>query len=337
MLANTIKSLPAYDHILCNVEQEADDLKLHGHIVRSYDLGYRNIFSLPSVLIKLLKVIKHHNASIIHAHLIPAVWIARIAWKLSKPSEFYFTIHSLLSKDPFEKNRLSLLIERLTYTRSQKVIAVSHTALEDYQRFIPIKGESLVIYNFVEDSFFNQKNITNNLHELQIVSVGNLKSSKNYLYLLDSLAIAKNYHLDIFGSGPLTSVVEETIKKKNLNVNLKGKGNEMHKLLPVYDLFVSASLHEGYGIAVTEAMACGIPVLVSDIPVFREIVGDSGFYFSLTDPEDLSRKINAIQILKQNGQLTAWGRKAKERAIQIASKTVYLEKLKAAYRTGVGS
>ena len=46
---------------------------------------------------------------------------------------------------------------------------------------------------------------------------------------------------------------------------------------------VVPSLAEGFGIPVIEAMACGTQILVSDIPVFREIAGDDARYF---DPHD---------------------------------------------------
>ena len=57
--------------------------------------------------------------------------------------------------------------------------------------------------------------------------------------------------------------------------------------LPYYyclaDFFVYISLYEGFGLPPLEAMACGTPVLASDIPVHREILGDAAEY---VDPED---------------------------------------------------
>lgn len=57
---------------------------------------------------------------------------------------------------------------------------------------------------------------------------------------------------------------------------------------------IMASLTEGFGLPVIEAMQMGLPVLASDIPVFREIGGDYPIYFSLQNPENLARAIDDL-------------------------------------------
>jgi glycosyltransferase involved in cell wall biosynthesis len=57
---------------------------------------------------------------------------------------------------------------------------------------------------------------------------------------------------------------------------------------------VSASRDEGFGIPLVEAMALGTPLVVSDIPVFREVGGDAAAY---VDPDDLHGFVRAVQEL----------------------------------------
>lgn len=57
---------------------------------------------------------------------------------------------------------------------------------------------------------------------------------------------------------------------------------------------VYPSLYEGFGLPVVEAMSCGVPVIVSDIPSLREVGGDAVLTFNPADPEDLAQKIGSV-------------------------------------------
>ncbi len=52
------------------------------------------------------------------------------------------------------------------------------------------------------------------------------------------------------------------------------------------------SLHEGFSLPIVEAMACGAPLLLSDIPVHREIAGPAAAFFDPYDPEDLAKQLD---------------------------------------------
>lgn len=58
---------------------------------------------------------------------------------------------------------------------------------------------------------------------------------------------------------------------------------------------VHASLDEGFGIPVLEAMALGTPVVLSDIPIFREVGADAAGYFPATDPDAAAAAIRALE------------------------------------------
>jgi glycosyltransferase involved in cell wall biosynthesis len=67
---------------------------------------------------------------------------------------------------------------------------------------------------------------------------------------------------------------------------------------------VTASRDEGFGIPLVEAMSLGIPVVVSDIPIFREIGGDAGLY---CDPNDPLAFAAAVHVLEEPGE---WARRS---------------------------
>ncbi|WP_022892091.1 glycosyltransferase family 4 protein [Agromyces subbeticus] len=85
------------------------------------------------------------------------------------------------------------------------------------------------------------------------------------------------------------------------------------ELLSSATALVHASKAEGFGIPLVEAMRLGTPVVVSDIPIFREIGGDAAVYFDAENPESL---VAALWSLERAGE---WERRS-EASIAIASK-----------------
>jgi len=116
-----------------------------------------------------------------------------------------------------------------------------------------------------------------------VLSVGTLEPRKNLAGLLRAWARAlpdlpADLELVIAGAPGRASVFAETnLGDLPPRVRLAGRVDEA--LLPALyaeaEWFVYLSLYEGFGLPPLEALACGTPVIVSDIPVFREVAGDA--------------------------------------------------------------
>lgn len=69
---------------------------------------------------------------------------------------------------------------------------------------------------------------------------------------------------------------------------------EIPALLSGAEMLVHPALHEGFGIPVAEAMACGTPVVASDIAVLHEVAGDAAIYADPHDPAAIAEKIKRV-------------------------------------------
>jgi glycosyltransferase involved in cell wall biosynthesis len=112
--------------------------------------------------------------------------------------------------------------------------------------------------------------------------------------------------------------------------------SEYAELLGQAFALVHASLDEGFGIPLIEAMSVGTPIVVSDIPIFREVGGEAAGYFPATDPDAAAAAIRALGDRSTWRERSAHGRHVAARYDWDASAAVLLGVLErvAAKRSG---
>jgi len=130
------------------------------------------------------------------------------------------------------------------------------------------------------------------------VSVGHLSSRKDPLTVIKSFqkASIENSRLIFLGDGSLKQECFSTIKTDK-NIELVGSVSNVHEYLGISDYFISASLAEGLPNTVLEAMACGLPCILSNIPPHVEIYEinrDSLLLFEIKDVKGLSEKLKEV-------------------------------------------
>ena len=79
--------------------------------------------------------------------------------------------------------------------------------------------------------------------------------------------------------------------------------DEYEKLLANNALLASASLDEGYGIPVAEAMNMGVPTVISDMPVFHEVGADGALYFDPHSPKSFAEAVQKLDNLQTRQEL----------------------------------
>lgn len=143
---------------------------------------------------------------------------------------------------------------------------------------------------------------------LVIGTVARLVPNKGVDTLLRALAaLSKKFTsvgLVIVGDGPLRNELETLSTDLGLSnrVRFLGWRRDLPQILSAVDLFALASHREGFPLAPLEAMVSGKPSLVSDLPVYREILPPSLWSF-LTPPGLIDAWVNQLSTLAQNVEL----------------------------------
>src|SRR5699024_9391685 len=93
------------------------------------------------------------------------------------------------------------------------------------------------------------------------------------------------YKLLLIGEGPLLSQIQEKVKKMKLEkrVLFLGFRKDIPEVMHTVDLIVIPSKWEGFGLIAAEAMACGIPIVASDVMGLSDVVADCGLKCDCND------------------------------------------------------
>lgn len=330
MLVTVVKQLPEYNNIIVTLKPEnefGDELEYDA----MFCLNMTSPLQVPVAGLKLRKIIKENNVSVVHSHLFWSTVVARIG--VPKNIPLITTIHAFVTSSIEYKPWHMRLIEKITYRiRKTTIVAVAKGALEEYFSFLKVKPHNAChLYTFVDTDTFKTAYKKASSDTFRVVTVGNLKEQKNHRFLLDAFKELKGEKitLDIYGKGPLQASLQQAIDEGNLNVTLKGQVTNIHEQIGKYDLFIMSSLYEGFALSVLEAMALGIPTLLSDIPSFREQCENTARYYKLNCKTDF---ITQLRFLKNNQEaLETLSRNCKQRALQNFTLQKHMACLKSIY------
>jgi glycosyltransferase involved in cell wall biosynthesis len=210
-------------------------------------------------------------------------------------------------------------LQRYALSRTLKnvdmIITVSKSTKKDVIKCLKFPEEKIkVIYNGVDERFKPLKNYNDVLHKYNInppyiLYIGTLEPRKNIPALIKAFYKLKKrgirHKLVIVGKkGWKYKQIFRVVEDLNLRRDVVFTGyvsyNDLPKFYSAADLFVYPSLYEGFGLPPLEAMACGCPVITSNVSSLPEVVGDAGF---IVDPSDIGGLSRTIKELLANDSL----------------------------------
>ncbi|MHB8232051.1 MAG: glycosyltransferase family 4 protein [bacterium] len=184
---------------------------------------------------------------------------------------------------------------------SRHIITVSEFSKKEIMNFYKLNDDNVsVVHGCVSRKF---KPTFASYPDKYILAVSPLTYYKNFIGIIEAFGkiITKKIKLCIVGGfnkrifGKKSSAI---LQKISANTNIKllenVNDNELIKLYSNAECFIYPSFYEGFGLPPLEAQSCGCPVLVSNIPVFKEVYGDSVLYCDPDDSNDIANKIDMI-------------------------------------------
>jgi len=276
-----------------------------------WEIRLRNALDLPSAL-QLARFVRQHKIEIIHAHLARDYPLAAFAAMRNTCAQFIVTRHVL-----FQLNKL----HKLMLARAARVIAVSAAVARSLcESHIVDEKKIVVILNGIDidkfsgdekralknDSLHGQRN-ANEAARLMVGTVGQLDSIKGHEDFVRAAALIAKHNLFvnfvIFGEdtsqgGEHRARLENLIVELKLEkrVRLAGWTNDVASMLRTFDVFVSASRNESFGLAIAEAMASGVAVVATMTEGAREIIEDNvtGKLVPVGDIEAMASAIDSL-------------------------------------------
>jgi len=302
------------------ISSSSNNLDKHLHVaVPNLFIPKHILFSIY-INLNLNKIIKKYELDVLQVYGGPGGVIL-----LRKPCIplIYLANHTYAQQYEYFKKRVYKLLQKFEkkgYAISEKIVSISTTTRDSLIECYGIHSEKIeVIPVGIDTHVFKPvyvKKIPNS-----VLYVGRLHERKGIFYLIDAIKTVKDEIPDIklylIGSGDLKGALQKKIEAEDLFGNTIFIGSvseeELIKWYNKTEVFVIPSLFEGFGIVCIEAMACGAPVIGTNVPGIVDIIknNENGIlvkpknYFELADAiqkllqDDIFRKR-----LSENGQKT---------------------------------
>lgn len=218
-------------------------------------------------------------------------WPVRVAWRIYHLS--FWPVRRLLN-------------------RADYVVTVSQTTKQLIEKHRLTKRPVAVIPNAsdlpIEPSDRHSRSFPSNR---RLLYMGSFMGYKNVELLISAMAQLPNFELLLLSKidPKRESQLRSAVIPAGGKVTFLGGVSDQRyiELLKESFALVSASKDEGFGIPVVEAMSVGLPVVVSDIEIFREVAGDCALYFDPEVPNSLASQLRNLDQAPLWEQLSSSG------------------------------
>ena len=271
---------------------------------------------IPSIL-KLRRVLRQGEYDIVETSM-PGPSILACWATTGIRTHHVAGIHGTYSKE--RERRIADRFFRLSLKFKQPVsfYAISNSVSEKWAKYIGIHHKRIrVIYNSIAREYFrvesDYKRLREELglpvHARIVLFVGRMEKLKGYDTIIDALVpVAEKYDLCILLAGEkkeedLYKKVRDQINKDRLDHRFRFLGwrNDVPGLLSIADVLVHPPIIEGFGLILAEALACGLPIVASNVEGIPEVL--EGTDSIMVPPEDpVALREGVLRVLSRTDQ-----------------------------------
>ena len=299
--------------------------------------GVRGLMFKMNAKKALNELLEKEDIDIIHGHYLFPAGAAAVEVGKEHGIKTYVTAHG---SDMFELYKTQPLMRstlKKVLRDADGVFAVSNALRHEIiaTGVQGISNKTKLCWNSVDINKFSSKENDsfkkeNKLEDKPIVLfIGNLIKRKNVDSLLEAKKIANSdYYLVIVGDGPQFKKLNKKVQDEGIrDVIFTGSRNDVENIIPSCDVLVLPSFSESFGLVLIEALACGKPVIGSDVGGITEIINDD--VGLLVDPNKVSSIAGAIdKIINDEDLRLILSLNARNRAKDFSKVTIPYEELK---------
>jgi len=297
-------SEPGYE----NYEEYLDGLKEAQVPLYKIDSSFkRDLYLNLKMVEQVREIINEYDIDIIHAHAAIPAMIGLIARQISNK---YIPVLQTMHGYGLNKNLYQQEMDKIIMNGLDCIVAVS----KDSKRILIEKGVEAkriqVIYNGIKEQYKSESKEDKDLVEVKqwkdlnykiFGCIGTVCDRKNQSFLLEAIKFVTNdtnCRFIFVGEGELLNELKERTIKYGLQdkVRFYGYKSNASEYFKYFDCLVLPSKSEGFGLVIVEAFKEKVPVIASNIDIFKELIVDdkTGILFDLEDINELVKAINKV-------------------------------------------
>ena len=257
------------------------------------DVVFTPMQTMGSLGRKFKLIVMLHDLIYYHHRTPPAQfnWLIRLGWRL---------YHA------------SYIPQRLTLNNADAVGTVSEASKKEILDARLTKRPVVVLPNAPRDlAQFLKEPVVPRATPKNLVYMGTFMGYKNVEALIAGMEFLPGRRLHLLSpiSAKRKAELEKGIPKGTSVIFHNGVSDETYaNLLADNAIFVSATRYEGFCLPLAEALALGVPAVVSDLDVLHEVAGEGALYFGCNKPQEFAERVKELDSGKRIDQLVKAGK-----------------------------